>query len=1043
MTCKLLRIIAILILAIPANILHSQVPSYVPANGLVGWWPFNGNANDESGNGNNGTVNGATLTTDRFGSANSAYSFNGSSSFIECDTIGISNSAARSVSFWAKTSATSSMGLVSWGGNGLGDRFACDFNFSSQGITVDGANCAITYSAIVSNSNNQWHYYTFVMDDSSALNQVKVYQNGVLLNNILQNFNPTILLNTLSGTNLQFGRINIPSLNFHFYQGQLDDIGIWNRALTTAEITALYTNTPPPTVTVSATNTSICAGSPTTLTAASNGAGPCASSQLPSNLQTGLVGYWPFCGNASDVSGNGYNGVVNGATLTSDRYSNSSCAYNFTGSATSGNDIVASNSQNINTLSDYLTLSVWMNPSSLSNTYHPRIIERTEGTGGNVDRWFLTWTPLANNYKVEFTIEQANGSLTQVFSNYQIPINQWTLVNVVFSNGNVLVYINGQLDNTANITNTTLSHVSNVPIRFASTSANNSYFNGKLDDIGIWNRVLSASEIQQLYSLGQATYSWSPGGATTPSITVTPASTTTYTCTVTVNGQSAIANTVVNVNPLPVITASSATICPGDTVTLTASSGVTTSPCSTLSGSLASGLVGYWPFCGNANDISGNANHGTVNGATLTSDRFGNANNAYSFDGLDDYIQTNKWMNGINNNWTISFWVKMYAQSQTPTEKVFVLHRAHFQDKDLMWNNNSIYISDRNGAPSNITSSVFAPDQLWHHVIVKSSNNIIELYIDNNFISSVNRTVISDWDNSYYGSFFGGNGYDPSWHGTINGVLDDIGIWNRTLTIAEIQQVYNQGQTTLLWSPGGETTPTIIVSPNATTTYTCTSTNNGVSCSENQTIEVLQPTTSNLVETECNEFTLNGQTYTQSGIYTQVITNTAGCDSTITLDLTLNFPPTTPNIYVQNQTTLSTDDIPGLNYQWFFCTDLIDVPGATNAIFNPTANAYYAVVVSNACGSDTSACADVSTIGLYDFETQNVLLYPNPTNSLINVIVPTQLLGQDWELMDIRGRLVLSGQVEKETTIIQTSGLARGSYWLKIKTKHPIQVVKN
>jgi hypothetical protein len=47
--------------------LFAQVPSYVPSNGLVGYWPFNGNANDESGTGNNGTVNGAVLTTDRFG----------------------------------------------------------------------------------------------------------------------------------------------------------------------------------------------------------------------------------------------------------------------------------------------------------------------------------------------------------------------------------------------------------------------------------------------------------------------------------------------------------------------------------------------------------------------------------------------------------------------------------------------------------------------------------------------------------------------------------------------------------------------------------------------------------------------------------------------------------------------------------------------------------------------------------------------------------------------------------------------------------------
>ena len=58
----------------------AQVPSYVPTSGLVGYWPFNGNANDESGNGNNGTVNGATLTTDRFGNAGKAYGFDGNQS---------------------------------------------------------------------------------------------------------------------------------------------------------------------------------------------------------------------------------------------------------------------------------------------------------------------------------------------------------------------------------------------------------------------------------------------------------------------------------------------------------------------------------------------------------------------------------------------------------------------------------------------------------------------------------------------------------------------------------------------------------------------------------------------------------------------------------------------------------------------------------------------------------------------------------------------------------------------------------------------------
>jgi hypothetical protein len=69
----------VMAVALTTSTLFAQVPSYVPSNGLVGYWPFNGNANDISGNANNGTNNGATLTTDRFGNSNSAYSFDGQS----------------------------------------------------------------------------------------------------------------------------------------------------------------------------------------------------------------------------------------------------------------------------------------------------------------------------------------------------------------------------------------------------------------------------------------------------------------------------------------------------------------------------------------------------------------------------------------------------------------------------------------------------------------------------------------------------------------------------------------------------------------------------------------------------------------------------------------------------------------------------------------------------------------------------------------------------------------------------------------------------
>ena len=69
---KHLLILATALLSIST---FAQTPNYVPANGLVGWWPFNGNANDESGNGNHGTVNNVNSAIDRFGNGNSAFSF--------------------------------------------------------------------------------------------------------------------------------------------------------------------------------------------------------------------------------------------------------------------------------------------------------------------------------------------------------------------------------------------------------------------------------------------------------------------------------------------------------------------------------------------------------------------------------------------------------------------------------------------------------------------------------------------------------------------------------------------------------------------------------------------------------------------------------------------------------------------------------------------------------------------------------------------------------------------------------------------------------
>jgi len=90
---------------------QQNIPSYVPSSGLVGWWPFTGNAIDSSGNGNNGTVNGAVLVADRFGNINRAYNFDGTSSFISVSnnqTINFQSGNQFTFSYWINAASLSS-----------------------------------------------------------------------------------------------------------------------------------------------------------------------------------------------------------------------------------------------------------------------------------------------------------------------------------------------------------------------------------------------------------------------------------------------------------------------------------------------------------------------------------------------------------------------------------------------------------------------------------------------------------------------------------------------------------------------------------------------------------------------------------------------------------------------------------------------------------------------------------------------------------------------------------------------------------------------
>ena len=223
-------------LCLSANVM-AQVPSYVPTNGLVGYWPFNGNANDESGNGNNGTVNGATLTTDRFGNVGKAYSFDGVGNYIKVPSNNSLNSNSISVAGWFNLDVLSNniQGLVSrW--NQLNN--PC-YNFSTSIDLVSKFTGACTqYPSTVLYSTSLdsgiWIHFTYVHDANSG---GSIYLNGILVNN-----NNTTGSICLSSNDLIFGAQNNLSNTsfFRYLDGKLDDIGYWNRALTDQEISDLY-----------------------------------------------------------------------------------------------------------------------------------------------------------------------------------------------------------------------------------------------------------------------------------------------------------------------------------------------------------------------------------------------------------------------------------------------------------------------------------------------------------------------------------------------------------------------------------------------------------------------------------------------------------------------------------------------------------------------------------------------------------------------------------------------------------------------------------
>jgi hypothetical protein len=239
---QLLTILALSAIAVSTM---AQVPNYVPSTGLVGWWPFNGNANDESGSGNNGAITGATLTQDRDGNSNAAYAFDGVNDLIDCGNITTMNGLSEmTVSVWFYSLGNVFYSRILGKEQEQDDQHGFTLQYSTNTGNYLRVNMRNNVNAQGDNStiainNNEWYHIVMVFNGNGATDadRLKLYVNNTIISLSYSNTIPSTTSNNSYPLWIgnQYGN---PALSP--WHGNIDDIGIWNVALTEEEVTDLY-----------------------------------------------------------------------------------------------------------------------------------------------------------------------------------------------------------------------------------------------------------------------------------------------------------------------------------------------------------------------------------------------------------------------------------------------------------------------------------------------------------------------------------------------------------------------------------------------------------------------------------------------------------------------------------------------------------------------------------------------------------------------------------------------------------------------------------
>lgn len=451
-----------------------QSESEANSDNLIGWWKMDTGRGslvfDSSQNDNTGTRTNMSGNQDWVqGKFGKALDFDGTNDYVDLGTaiLDTSNSSqAHTVSAWVKSTASSALythNIISQTSSVVSDRFRLIMNSSGKIVWYKGGVAIATSDSSV--NDGQWHHIVGTKNSSGT---VTIYIDGVAEDTGTDS-------EDFENTNTYIGYSTSDT-----FDGQIDDVKIWDTDLSNAEIAWEYNQ-----------------GKPIAHWRFDGHDGVIAKNASSKSVSTdGLVAFWTM----NDTSGRDYSGgshtlTNSGATTSTDGVKNNSLDFE----SSEIDYMYRSDDDSLDYQGNGITVSAWVKLESSPSSNHFSIVDKSFWNS-TTDNGGYALTVRSDTGDFRFSVRNSNGSAN--YKNAESTSNpstgEWYHVVGTYDNSTVKIYVNGQLNQSDSYSGGVMNITDSFVVGCGPTTTN--YFDGKIDHVKVWQRALDNNEINIEYA---------------------------------------------------------------------------------------------------------------------------------------------------------------------------------------------------------------------------------------------------------------------------------------------------------------------------------------------------------------------------------------------------------------------------------------------------------------------------------------------------------------------------------------------------------------